>query len=106
MVDYTPQRQKTDSSNPINKLVEAILGTATQHRRQTSSAIFKPATSNSLIFDGKNKKFELFDDIFQTMLKMQPEMSEAMKLNLFHSHLQKDALKTFRNMNASNKRTI
>ena len=40
------------------------------------------------------------------MLKMLPEMSALMKINLFHSHLRKDLLHTFRNINASNKRTL
>ena len=40
------------------------------------------------------------------MLKMQPEMREAMKINHFHAHLRKDALQTFRNVRASNMKTL
>ena len=40
------------------------------------------------------------------MLKMQPEMTEAMKYNHFHAHLRKEALETFRNISASNKKTL
>ena len=40
------------------------------------------------------------------MLKMQPVMTEVMKINPFHSHLRKEALKTFRNISASNKKTL
>ena len=40
------------------------------------------------------------------MLKMQPEMTKAMKINHFHAHLQKEALQTFRNMSASNMKTL
>ena len=40
------------------------------------------------------------------MLKMQPEMTEAMKFNHFHAHLRKDALQTFRNISAVNKKTL
>ena len=40
------------------------------------------------------------------MLKMQPEMTEAMKLNQFHAHSGKEALQTFRNISASNKKTL
>ena len=39
------------------------------------------------------------------MLKMQPGMKEARKINLFHVHLGNEALQTFRNKNATNKRT-
>ena len=37
---------------------------------------------------------------------MQPEMTEAMKINHFHAHLQKEALQTFRKISASNKKTL
>ena len=40
------------------------------------------------------------------MLKIQPEMTEAMKINHFHAHLRKDAVQTFRNISASNKKTL
>ena len=40
------------------------------------------------------------------MLKMQPEMTEAMKINHFHAHLRKKALQTFRNISAVNKKTL
>ena len=40
------------------------------------------------------------------MLKMQPEMSESMKIVLFPTNLRKGALQTFRNTMASNKRTL
>ena len=68
--------------------------------------MLKPVSTDTLIFDGKNEKFELFEDLFQTMLKMQPEMTETMKINHFHAHLRKEALQTFRNISASNKRTL
>ena len=40
------------------------------------------------------------------MLKMQHEKSEAMKDYYFLSPIRKEALQTFRNMNASNKGTL
>ena len=40
------------------------------------------------------------------MLKMQPELTEAMEINNFHAHLRKQALRTFRNISASNKKTL
>ena len=44
-----------------------------------TTPLLKPITASTIIFDGKNEKFELFEDLFHTMLKMQPEMTEAMK---------------------------
>ena len=40
------------------------------------------------------------------MPKMQPEMTEAMKINHFYAHLRKEARQTFRNISASNKKTL
>ena len=39
---------------------------------------------------------------------MQPEKTEAakMKMNLFHAHLRKEAIQTFRNINANNRWTL
>ena len=40
------------------------------------------------------------------MLKLQPQMTEAMKFNHFLAHVRKEALQTFTNISASNKRTV
>ena len=105
VAEQTPRHQNPDANNSINRLADAIAGIATQQRPQTATML-KPVSMNTLIFDGKNEKFELFEDLFHTMLKMQPEMTEAMKINHFHAHLRKEALQTFRNISASNKKTL
>ena len=105
IVEQTPRYQKSDPNNSINRLADAIAGIATQQRPQVAKML-KPVSTNTIIFDGKNKKFEFFEDLFHTMLKMQPEMREAMKINHFHAHLGKEALQTFRNISASNKKTL
>ena len=40
------------------------------------------------------------------MIKMQPEMTEALKINHFHSLLRMNALLTIRNINSANKQTL
>ena len=105
VVEQTPANQKVDANNSINRLADAIAGITTQQRPQAATML-KPVSTNTLIFDGKNEKFELFEDLFHTMLKMQPEMTEAMKINHFYAHLRKDALQTFRNISAVNKKTL
>ena len=105
VVEQTPGNQNSDANNSINRLADAIAGIATQQRPQAATML-KPVSTNTLIFDGKNEKFELFEDLFHTMLKMQPEMTEAMKINHFHAHLRKEALQTFRNISALNKKTL
>ena len=105
VVEQTPRKQNLDANNSINRLVDAIAGITTQQRPQAATML-KPVSTNTLIFDGKNEIFELFEDLFHTMLKMQPEMTEAMKINHFHAHLQKEALQTFRNISTIYKKTL
>ena len=105
VVEQTPRNQSSDANNSNNRLADAIAGIATQQRPQAATML-KSVSTNTLIFDGKNKKFELFEDLFHTMLKMQPEMTEAMKNNHLHAHLRKEALQTFRNISASTKKTL
>ena len=105
VVEQTPRNQNPDTNNSINRLADAIAGIATQQQPQAATML-KPVSTNTLIFDGKNEKFELFEDLFHTMLKMQPRMTEAMKINHFHAHLQKEALQTFRNISALNKKIL
>ena len=105
LVEQTPANQNLDANNSINRLADAIAGITTQQRPQPATML-KPVSTNTLKFDGKNEKFELFEDLFYTMLKMQPEKTEAMKINHFHAHLRKDALQTFRNISAVNKKTL
>ena len=105
MVEPTPRNQNSDENNSINRLVDEIAGLGTQQQPQAATML-KPVSTNTLIFKGKNEKFELFEDLFHTMLKMQPEVTETMKINHFHAHLRKEALQTFRNISASNKKTL
>ena len=105
VVEQTPRNQNSAANNSISRLVDAIAGIATQQRPQAAT-VLKPVSTNTLIFDGKIEKFELFEDLFHTLLKMQPEMTEAMKINNFHAHLRKKALQTFRNISTVNKKTL
>ena len=105
MVEQTPRNQNSDANNSINRLADAIAEISTQQRPQAATML-KPIPTNTIIFDGKNEKFELIEDLFHTRLKMQPEMTEAMKVNHFHAHLRKQALQRFRNKSASNKKTL
>ena len=105
VLEQTLRNHNSDANNSINRLADAIAGITTQQRPQATTML-KPVSTNTLIFDGKNEKFELFEDLFHTMLQMQPEMTEAMKINHFHAHLRKEALRTFRNISAVNKKIL
>ena len=55
-----------------------MLGIGTQQQPQAATML-KPLSTTTIIFDSKNDKLELFEDLFHTMFKMQPEVPEAMK---------------------------
>ena len=75
MVEQTSKNQNSNANNSINRLVDTIAGIATQQRPQAATML-KLVSTNTLIFDGKNDKVELFEDLFHTMLKIQTEMTE------------------------------
>ena len=105
MVEQRPRNQNSDANNSITRLPDAIAGIATQQRPQEAT-VLKPVSTNTLLFDGKNEKIEFFEHLFHTMLKMQPQMTEAMKIYHFQAHLREEALQIFGNISASNKKTL
>ena len=107
IVGHTPKDHNTDSTNSISCLclAEAVARSASQQRPQ-AAIMLKSVSTNTLIFDGKTEKFELFADLFHTMLEIQPEMAEALKIINFHAHLQKEALQLFRNISAPNRKAL
>ena len=50
------------------------------------------------MFDGKSEKFELFEDLLQTSLKIHNQPTEDVRINYFHSLMTGDALQTFENI--------
>ena len=94
----------TTPSDPINRLAEVLVGM--NNRPSAQTLMVRPVSTTTLTFDGKSEKFELFEDLFHTMIKMQPDMTETMKINHFHSLLRKNALQTFRNINTANRQTL
>ena len=88
--------------DPFNRLADVLVNL--QNKPQTMT--IRPVQTTPMTFDGKSEKFELFEDLFHTMIKMQPTMTEQMKINHFHSLLRKGALQTFRNINSINRQTL
>ena len=66
----------------------------------------RPVSTTTLTFDCKSEKFNFFEDLFHTMIKMLTDMTETMKINHPHSLLRKNASKTFRNINTANRQTL
>ena len=94
-VPQTPQ-------DPINRLADVLVNL----QNKPHSMTIRSVTTTPMTFDGKSEKFELFEDLFHTMIKMQPVMTEQMKINHFLSLLQKGALQTFTNINNTNRQTL
>ena len=83
--------------DPVNQIAQAIEKLANKNAPQS---LFHP--KNTLTFNGKKKrkmnKFEYFEHLFHTTLRMQPNLTEEMKINHFHAHLRGLALKNFKNI--------
>ena len=58
------------------------------------------------VFDGKNEKFELFKDLFQTSLKIHNQLTEDDRIKYFHSLMRGDALQTFKNINGPTRENL
>ena len=63
-------------------------------------------TTTMPTFDGKSEKFELFEDLFQTSLKIHNQLTEEDKIFYFHSLMRGDALQTFKNINSPNRENL
>ena len=108
LLDTTiPAQERTVQApelDPINWLADVL--TSMQNRPTAQQLTIRPVNSNTMTFNGKSEKFELFEDLFHTTIKLQPEMSEQMKISHFHSLLRKNALQTFRNISTANRQTL
>ena len=63
-------------------------------------------TTTMPTFDGKSEKFELFEDLFQTSLKIHNQLTEDDRINYFHSLMKRDALQTFKNINGPTRENL
>ena len=82
MVEQTPRNRNSDANNSINRLVDEIAELATQQRPQAATML-EPISRNTLIFERKNKKLELFEDLFHTMLRMEPDMTVQTRITSY-----------------------
>ena len=71
-----------------------------------TSKLSKPLTTTMPTFDGKSEKFELFEDLFQTSLKIHNQLTEGDKVNYFHSLMRGDVLQTFKNISSPNRENL
>ena len=70
------------------------------------SKLPKSLTTTMPTFDGKSEKFELFEDLFQTSLKIHNQLTEEDKINYSHSLMPGDMLQTFKNISSRNRQNL
>ena len=70
------------------------------------SKLPKSLTTTMPTFDGKSEKFELFDDLFQTIVKIHIQLTEEDRINYYLSLMRGDALLTFKNNNGPTRENL
>ena len=70
------------------------------------SKLLKSLTTSKPTFEGKSEKSELFEDLFQTKLKIHNQLTEEDKIKYFHSLMRGDALQTFKNNISPNRESL
>ena len=113
----TSQPQFRSENTPATIEADQILLALQQLATNSNSANFnnnisqisklpKSLTTTMPTFDGKSEKFELFEDLFQTSLKIHNQLTEEDKINYFHSLMRGDALQTFKNITTPNRENL
>ena len=108
-----------DSTNQPTKRPKRMRSEQSKDRPSTSKILFAPKTQTfptdnllpmpkaltaSLpVFDGKSEKFELFEDLFSSKIKMYPHLTEIQKINYFYSLLRGNALQAYCNLDDTKK---
>ena len=106
----TSQPQFRSENTPVTIEADQILLANQQLANNNNSATFhnninrisklpKSLSTTMPTFDGKSEKFELFEDMFQTSLKIHNQLTEEDRINYFHSLMRGEALQTFKNIN-------
>ena len=113
----TSQPQFRSENSPATIEADQILLALQQLANNNNSANFqnninkisklpKSLTTTMPTFDGKSEKFELFEDLFQTSLKIHNHLTEDDRINYFHSLMRGVALQTFKNINGPTRENL
>ena len=113
----TSQPQFRSENTPATIEADQILLALQQLETNSNSANFnynntkisklpKSLTTAMPPVDGKSEKFELFEDLFQTSLKIHNQLTEEDKIYHFHALMRGDALQTFKNITSPNRENL
>ena len=70
------------------------------------SKLPKSLTTTMPTFDGKTEKFELFEDLLKTSLKIHNQLTEDDRINYFHSLMRGDDLQTCKNISGPTRENL
>ena len=113
----TSQPQFRSENTPATIEADQILLALQQLATNSNSANFnnnitkisklpKSLTTTMPTFHAKSEKSELFEDLFQTSLKIHNQLTEEDKTHCFHSLMRGDALQTFKNITSPNRENL
>ena len=91
-----PLQQLADNNNSANFHIKL----------NKISKLPKSLTTTMPTFDGRSEKSELFEDLFQSSLKLHNQLTEEDRSNYFHSLMKGDALQTFKNINGPTRENL
>ena len=101
------QLKQTTFCWPFNNWGRAVIEPfSTTKKIKRISNLPKSLTTTVLTFDEKSEKFKLFEDLFQTGLKIHNQLTEEDKINYFHCLMRGDALQTFKNISSPNRKNL
>ena len=105
--------ENTPATNEADQILLALQQLATNSNSANFNNNFsqisklpKSLTTTMTTFNGKSEKFELFEDLFQTSLKIHNQLTEEDKINYLHSLMRDDALQTFKIITSSNRENL
>ena len=113
----TNQPQFRSENTPATIEADQILLALQQLATSSNSANFnnnikrtsklpKSLTTTMPKFDEKSEKFKLFEDLFETSVKIHNQLTEEDKINFFYSLMRGDALQTFKNITSPNRENL
>ena len=91
---------------PLQQLATNSNSANFNNKSSRPSKLPKSLTTTMPTFAGKSEKIELFEDLFQTSLKIHNQLTEEDKINYFHSLMRGDALQTFKNITSPNREIL
>ena len=104
----TSSGKQKKTALPVNRnsAVKTPLRRSIHNNINRISKLPKSLTTTMRTFDGKTEKFELFEDLFQTSLKIHNQLTEDDRINYFQSLMRGDALQTYKNINGPTRENL